>query len=59
MLSITIPLTDVGYQESCREAGQCASRLGYNAVCRETRCGCQTNYHYSELDSRCIVDVRE
>ncbi|XP_033611079.1 multiple epidermal growth factor-like domains protein 10 isoform X2 [Cryptotermes secundus] len=51
-------LPDMGYQETCKEAVQCESRLVDNAVCREGKCGCQVNYHYSTLDGRCIRDVR-
>jgi hypothetical protein len=54
-----MPFTDASYQESCEEAAQCTSRLGYQAVCKEGRCECQANNHYSVLDGRCIADVGE
>lgn len=50
-------LRDASYQESCEEAAQCTSRLGYQAVCKEGRCECEANNHYSVLDGRCIADV--
>lgn len=50
---------DASYQGSCDQTAQCASRLGYYAVCKEGRCECQVNYHYSVLDDRCIQNVGE
>ncbi|XP_069686449.1 uncharacterized protein [Periplaneta americana] len=60
-------LADVGYQGFCKQTSQCTTMLGDYASCVQDTsagtgtgtCGCQTDFHYSNVDEICIADVSE